>query len=100
MDDSVDTPNGFWDVLAGDNYPVTRLSGVPLKLRSSIIDYIIASRFGGNLRGLVGEEVTVDSATVHTELLPPNPEDFRRLQSDHLPVTVRVKVMADTDANS
>ena len=61
------------------------------------IDYIIASRFGGSHMGLVGEEISAKSATVHTGLLPSNPEDFRRLQSDHLPVTVKVKVMADTD---
>ena len=97
MDDTPDTANGFWDVLAGDNYPVTRLSGTPLKLRSSTIDYIISSRFGGTLKGLVGEEITAKSATVHTELLPTNRETFRKLQSDHLPVTIRVKVMADTD---
>jgi len=93
-----DAEHGAWDVLAADtnSYPVTRLSGVPLAPESSRIDYIIVSK---SPKGLAGQEITANVATVHTELLSDvaKPEDFRRQASDHLPVTVNVKVMQDDD---
>jgi endonuclease/exonuclease/phosphatase family metal-dependent hydrolase len=83
-----------WDVLgdSADVYQATRLSGVPLKQRNSLIDYIIVSQ------GLAGEEVTASTATVHADLLEETPPDaFRTHASDHLPVTVEVAVTADRD---
>ena len=87
---------GDWDVLGDDpaNYPVTRLSGVPLQLRDSRIDYIIVSR---GHHGLAGEEVLQESPTVHQELIGASPDEYRRRASDHLPITVQVQLMADTD---
>jgi endonuclease/exonuclease/phosphatase family metal-dependent hydrolase len=82
-----------WDVLAdAPSYPATRLSGNPLQQRTSQIDYIIVSK------GLKGKEVAAPEATVHEGLLGANPpNDFRSKGSDHLPVTVKVKVVNDTD---
>ena len=53
--------NDGWDVLADDGptYSATRLSGVPLALGTSKIDYIIVT--SGN-QGLAGEEVTTNQA--------------------------------------
>ena len=56
---------GNWKVLAGDGYPATRLSGNPLELGNSQIDYIFATKFDERSRGLVGEEIETDRATVH-----------------------------------
>lgn len=95
----MDAPSGGpWDVLAAGGYPATRLSGVPLRLDRSQIDYVIASRAAAERRGLMGEEIAED-ATVHTELVDEQggPDAYRRDLSDHLPVTVRVRLMADTD---
>ena len=86
-----------WEVLAdsADRYPATRLSGVPLKLQTSAIDYVIVTNSDG---GLAGEEIRARNATVHSELLDgTNPEDFRRRASDHLPVTVQITVGPDRD---
>ena len=82
-----------WDVLAdvGDDYPATRLSGVPLESRDSKIDYIIVSA------AMKGDEVSATTATVHTELIGASAEAFRRRASDHLPVTVPVSVVPDSD---
>ena len=94
----MDDPAGDWDILAGDNYPATRLSEVPLQLRSSQIDCIIASRRTTTRNGLVGDEITDTEAHVHTELLDwKAPDAFRRDLSDHLPVTIRVRVTDDRD---
>lgn len=81
-----------WDVLGddGDAYSATRLSGKPLGLKESKIDYIIVSK------GLAGDEVTAADPTIHTELID-TPTQFRRKASDHLPVTVKIKVTGDTD---
>lgn len=91
-----DMERSGWDVLADveAEYPPTRLSGVPLRLNRSRIDYIIVTK--GN-RGLADEEVTAAQASVHEDLIDGDAEGFRRRASDHLPVTVKVKVMADTD---
>ncbi len=91
-----DLESDGWDVLADDQatYPATRLSGHPLALRDSRIDYIVIS---AGAAGLAGHEITQAVAHVHTELLPANPEDFRRQASDHLPVTVSIRVVPDDD---
>lgn len=85
-----------WDVLAdaADDYPPTRLAGVPLE-PWSVIDYIIVT---AGERGLQGEEIDAQTASVHTDLAA-DPDDFRRCCSDHLPVTVDVLVTADSDAD-
>ncbi|MCZ6598271.1 MAG: hypothetical protein O7B99_11580 [Planctomycetota bacterium] len=93
-----ETPGSAWDVLADDVYPATRLSGNPLGLANSRIDYIIASTAGGGRTGLVGDEILADSANVHTELLTARPPDrFRADLSDHLPVTVEIALVPDND---
>jgi endonuclease/exonuclease/phosphatase family metal-dependent hydrolase len=88
-----------WDVLADneESYPATRLSGKPLGLKDSKIDYIIISK-GNN--GLAEEEINENEAKVHTELLNNDPEGFRSKASDHLPVTISVKIMNDTDSSN
>jgi len=94
----MDEADGLFDVLADSDYPATRLSGVPLKQRTSQIDYIIASRFISGSAGLSGQEITQESATVHDELLQTwPPDDFRKNLSDHLPVTVSIRLQSDND---
>jgi len=87
-----------WDVLADDvaTYAATRLSGVPLRQVNSRIDYIMVSDC---IRGLRGEEVVAATAQIHTECIGGSADEFRRHASDHLPVTVEVAVVADTDGN-
>ena len=88
------------DVLADAGSPATRLSGVSLVQRNSAIDYIIASRKTQHRHGLQGEEITEAQATVHEELIGAfqGPDGYRRRLSDHLPVTVRVRLNQDTDS--
>lgn len=93
----VDLNQGEWDLLAGNNYPVTRLSGHPLQPRNSKIDYLIVTRRTPARSGLSGEEITDAEATVHQELANNNWDTFRRVFSDHFPVTTCVRVMADND---
>jgi len=75
------------------------LQAPPLVQHNSAIDYIIASRKTQQRAGLLGEEITESQATVHEDLVPAfgGPDGFRRRLSDHLPVTVRVRVTNDTD---
>jgi hypothetical protein len=62
------------------------------------IDYIIASRSVGSHKGLSGEEITVGSATVHQDLpLAMGFDKYREVLSDHLPVTVEIRVVDDSD---
>lgn len=95
----MDEVDGPWDVLASDGYPPTRLSGVPLALNSSRIDYIIASRVNEMRHGLVGDEVIDTSATVNTPLIQQHggADSYRRDLSDHVPVTISVRVIQDND---
>ncbi len=88
--------NNGWDVLGDVNstYSATRLSGNPLGLHNSKIDYIIVTE--GN-QGLSGEEIIKEQATVHSEIIEPDAVSFRRQASDHIPVTIEVLVMDDTD---
>jgi endonuclease/exonuclease/phosphatase family metal-dependent hydrolase len=88
-----------WDVLADDPaYPPTRLTQNPPAQvpGKSQIDYIIVSRGPG---ALAGEEVGATQATVHSDLVAAAGGGlaFRRTVSDHLPVTIRLAVVADTD---
>ena len=96
----MDDEAGRWDVLAGNDYPVTRMSGNPLGLHKSTIDYIIVTRAKAGFAGLSGAEITMPQAVVHEALIPAfgGATSFRRRLSDHLPVTVNVAVTADTDS--
>ncbi len=76
----------------GTEYPGTRLAGVPLFPRSQI-DYLIASTVQ---RGLNDELVQL-TGEVHIELLAIGFDEFREHASDHIPVTVSIRVMNDTD---
>ena len=76
----------------GEDYSPTRMAGVPLFPRSRI-DYILASGKDGGIL----DELVQWTAQVHTELLPTDFNEFRKHVSDHIPVTVRVKVVADDD---
>lgn len=88
---------GEWKVLAKDStYPATRLAGVPLQPRSQI-DYLIASRNLPGKRGLFGEEITAEQASVHQGLADGDWDGFRRVFSDHFPVTTCVAVIPDND---
>lgn len=88
----------MWDVLADDiaQYPATRLSGRPPAQHNSRIDYIIASKGPGALQG---DELSQSHATIHDNLVAAHGGGlaFRASLSDHLPVTVRLKVRADDD---
>ncbi|MCB9854138.1 MAG: hypothetical protein H6818_00515 [Phycisphaerales bacterium] len=86
-----------WNVLADDaSYPATRLSGNPPKQNKSQIDYVIVSKGVG---ALSGDEITQETATVHSELVAAAGGGlaFRTKASDHLPVTVNIRLTADGD---
>lgn len=84
-------------VLAKDSgYPATRLAGAQLQPRSQI-DYLIVTRNVAGKRGLFGEEISAEQATVHQHLADGDWTNFRRVFSDHFPVTTCVAVMADND---
>jgi endonuclease/exonuclease/phosphatase family metal-dependent hydrolase len=88
---------GDWKVLAKDSsYPATRLAGAQLQPRSQI-DYLIASRNVAGRRGLFGEEISAEQATVHHHLADGDWNNFRRVFSDHFPVTTCIAVIADND---
>lgn len=76
----------------GEDYPGTRLAGVPLAPVSQI-DYIMVSACAGGLT----EEIAEPSARVRTDLLPADFNEFRKHLSDHIPVTVKVRITADRD---
>src|SRR5436190_8449561 len=77
----------------GSLYPPTRLANVPLHPRSQI-DYI----FGSTVSGGISTELVQLLAQVHTELTVPGGfDDFRHHVSDHLPVTVNIRVLSDDD---
>lgn len=76
----------------GTEYPGTRLAGVPLFPRSQI-DYLIASGVTGGLAGDLVQSV----GHVHLEVLVGGFDDFREHVSDHIPVTVRIRVVDDDD---
>ena len=93
-----DYNRGEWRVLAReDSYPATRLAGVPLNYGDPI-DYILATAKSGEFGGLLGEEVLEPEARVWTELIEDGEfAKFRKTYSDHLPVSVCVRLMKDTD---
>lgn len=77
----------------GEEYPGTRLAGVPLAPTSKI-DYLMAS---GRAGGLV-DELAEPVARVRVDLLPTDFTIFRRHLSDHIPVTIRLRIVDDDDA--
>jgi endonuclease/exonuclease/phosphatase family metal-dependent hydrolase len=94
----------FWEDFAGTfdvdvlaptsftDYQPTRLAKVPLQ-PSSYIDYVMASSLAGGVK----DDLVRSTAHVHSELLTSPFEDFRRNASDHVPVTIRIKVGVDDD---
>ena len=84
--------DGAWDILADDEYPATRLASVPLSPQSKI-DYIIVA---DEMRA-TGSEIAASQADVHQELANEQWDDFRRVFSDHFPVTVLVHPVMDDD---
>lgn len=76
----------------GNDYPGTRLAGVPLAPTSQI-DYVLASAKTGGLLEKLAQPV----AEVRVDLLPTDFNLFRQHLSDHLPVMVRIRLMADDD---
>ncbi len=76
----------------GTEYPGTRLAGVPLVPKSQI-DYLLASGINGGLT----QELVQLLAEVRLSLTGGDFDDFRRRASDHLPVTVRIRVVPDDD---
>lgn len=88
---------GPWDVLADTTaYPPTRLTSKFVLLQETRIDYIIISRGPGCLSG---NDIPLGDASVHTGLVERmgGGMEFRRRASDHLPVTVGLRVRADDD---
>lgn len=86
-----------WDVLADHpSYQATRLTSNPPAQHDRKLDYIIVAEGVG---GLAGEETTQTTATVHSELVAAagGGLSFRTRASDHLPVSVRVRVTEDLD---
>jgi hypothetical protein len=69
---------------------------VPLAPKSQI-DYLIVTRKTAAQSGLLGEELTNGEATVHQQLANGDWNGFRRVLSDHFPVTTCVAVMSDND---
>ena len=93
-----DFNRGNWRVLAKEgSYPATRLSGVPLNYGDPI-DYILATVKSNEFGGLFSEEVLEPEAKVWTGLIEDGDfAKFRKVYSDHLPVSVCVRLMKDTD---
>lgn len=79
-----------WQLLARGVYPPTRVSG-------SQYDFFIATRFSEARPGLVGEEIVDDEAIVHLGLAASGRRDYRKVYSDHFPVTTCIQVSADAD---
>jgi hypothetical protein len=76
----------------GEEYLGSRLAGVPLA-PSSKIDYPLFSDMTGGL----ANDLVQNLAQVCHDLLPPNFNDWREYLSDHIPVTVRIKIVNDDD---
>lgn len=87
---------GDWDVMADAPYPATRLAGNPLQPKSQI-DYLIATRSSVTQAGLVGQELSPGTLTVHQDLADNDWVQFRQTFSDHFPVTACVSVGVDND---
>ena len=85
-----------WRVMAGQRYPGTRLADVPLRPQSQI-DYLIATRGDGARRGLLGDEISSRYAFVNQKGTRRNWDEYRRVFSDHFPVTTCIKVGPDRD---
>ena len=83
---------GDWDVLADGLYPYTRLGGVPLG-PDSRLDYLICTDAMRGSRALIAEPV----AAVHGDLARGDFNSFRRVLSDHFPVSVLVRPSPDDD---
>jgi hypothetical protein len=72
-------------------------------------DFVIVSKLAGCAkynfdkgkprRGLGGEEVALCPADIRNDVATPDPWTYIRRGSDHLPVTMRVKLMRDTDGD-
>jgi len=93
-----DFNRGDWRVLAREgSYPATRLAGVPLNYGDPI-DYVLATAKSDEFGGLLGEELLQPKARVWTDLIEDGDfAEFREIYSDHLPVSVCVRLMKDTD---
>ena len=76
----------------GEDYSPTRLVGVPLVPRSKIDYFLVWDVAGGVVADLVQNNVHV-----HTELLVMGTDAYRESLSDHLPVTVRIRISNDDD---
>jgi len=74
---------GAWDVLADWDYRRTRLGGVPLAPESRL-DYLICTDAMRQPAGLIDQP----AASVHADLAGDGYDSFRRVFSDHLPVSV------------
>lgn len=83
---------GPYDILAEPDYPATRLAEVPLRPKSKIDYVIVTDAMRGDARA-----VRTGRATVHQDLADGNFETYRRVFSDHFPVTVQVFVLPDDD---
>jgi len=84
--------HGSWDVLADGSYPATRLGGVPLA-PDSRLDYLICTRAMQGPRALI----STTTATVHGDLAEGDFDRFRRVYSDHFPLSVQVRLTPDDD---
>ena len=81
---------GNWQLLARGIYPPTRVSG-------SQVDYFFATRNTATSTGLVGDEIGDDEAVVHLGLAASGRRDYRRVYSDHYPVTTCIEIGQDDD---
>ena len=68
-----------------------------------VLTIVLASHTGAQLFAQsVGDRVLMQSvrstAHVHDEFLPNDFTEFRLHASDHLPVTIRIRVVADSDS--
>ena len=77
----------------GEDYSPTRLSGVPLLLLNSKIDYLLV----WDVDGGVAEDLVQNNAYVHAKLLAMGTGAYRASFSDHLPVTIRIRIGDDDD---
>ena len=77
----------------GKDYSPTRLSGVPLLLRNSKIDYLLV----WDVDGRCCWRFSADQRPRAHELLAIGTDAYRANFSDHLPVTVRIQIGNDDD---
>lgn len=81
-----------WDLLADRSYPFTRLGAVPLRPNSRL-DYLICTDAMRGPRRIIASPV----AEVHIDIAQRDYDSYRRVLSDHMPITLKIRIVPDDD---